>query len=104
MEITGKLTKLLPVQTGAKKDGGDWQRQTAIIETNEQYPKTIAVDFWADKVEEIEAVELGSFVKMFINIESREYNDKYFTNVKCYKIEIQSTQTQPASQTNDLPF
>lgn len=107
LEITGKLMKLLPVVTGTKQDGGTWQKQDAIIETNEQHPKTIAVTCWGDRVGEVQRVAIGSELKVSINVESREYNDKYYTDVKAWKIEVLNgavAQATTPDKVGDLPF
>ena len=42
MQITGRLFKVLPAQTGEGKNG-PWRRQDIILETDGQYPKKIVI-------------------------------------------------------------
>lgn len=49
MQLTAKLTQLLPIQTGTGKNG-EWKKQDIIVETDGQYPKKICISFWGDKI------------------------------------------------------
>jgi single-stranded DNA-binding protein len=89
LEVSGKLVKIMPQQTGAGKNG-NWVKQEFIIETSEQYPKKICISAWGDKVEELNRLEMGDEVRVAVNIESREYNDRWYTDVRAWKIETGS--------------
>ena len=73
-----------------------------VIETNEQYPKKIAITCWGEKVDEIQSLAEGTQVKVAINIESREYNGKWYTDIKAWRIEMAGS--QPADSTNTGSF
>lgn len=118
MEITGKLIKKLDVETGESENGA-WQKRQFIIETDDKYPKQICCMAWGDKVDDIKDVAIGSKVTVSINIESREYNQRWYTDVRMWKIVVEnapkSAQTatkQPekkhdaevGSPEDDLPF
>jgi hypothetical protein len=103
MEITGKLIAFLTPQTGTSSKG-DWIKQDIIIETAETYPKKICITFMKDKefVSKIQAVALGSELTVHINIESREYNGKYYVNLACWKIQG-SDGSSPAPGSSKAP-
>ncbi len=109
MEIKGKVVSILDVQTGEGKNG-TWKKGGYVIETEGQYPKQIAIDLFNDKLDSCPKV--GEVVTSHINIESREFNGKYYTNVSAWKIEgSASTNDVPAQQNigagaepDDLPF
>jgi hypothetical protein len=86
MEISGKITKFLKEQTGSGRNG-TWVKQEFVIETNEQYPKSVCISAWGDKVDEIRKFNPGDQVKLSVNIESREYNERWYTDVRVWKIE-----------------
>jgi hypothetical protein len=86
MEIQGTLIKILPIETGAKKDGGEWSSQNIIVEQEGQYPKPVAVTLFGDKINLLNGIQLNDKLSVSINLESREYNDKYFTKVNAWKI------------------
>jgi len=88
MELKAKLTKLLPLQTGTSKNG-EWKKQDIILETEGQYPKQICVSVWGDKIDE-EQLQPGKTLKIDFDIESREYNDRWYTNLKAWKIQVEN--------------
>jgi hypothetical protein len=45
MQLTAKLTNLLPIQTGTGKNG-EWKKQDIIVETEGQYPKKVCISIW----------------------------------------------------------
>jgi hypothetical protein len=97
LEITGKLITKLPQHSGQGKNG-TWTKQDFIIETQEQFPKKVCISVWGDKAKELDTIAVGETMKAGINIESREFNGKWYTDVKAWRIEKQG-----ASQNNDLP-
>ena len=101
LEVTGQIIKLLPEQSG-QSQRGPWKKQDMVNETNEQYPKKIAITCWGDKVDEIQQLTPGTMVKVAINIESREYNERWYTDIKAWKIDTQLS--QPADNTNTASF
>jgi hypothetical protein len=85
MQITAKIIQLLPLQTGTGKNG-EWKKQDVIVETEGQYPKKICLSVWGDKINE-EMLQVGHKLQFSIEIESQEYNGKWYTNVKAWKME-----------------
>ena len=86
LDITGKIVKVMPEQSGAGKKG-TWVKQEFVIETAEQYPKKICCSAWGDKVETLRSFSEGDVVKVSFNLESREYNERWYTDVRAWKIE-----------------
>lgn len=84
MELTGKIVQLLPEQSGQGKNG-TWRKQEFIIETNDQYPKKVCVSVWGDKIDQFPIVE-NKEVTASINIESREYNGRWYTDVRVWRL------------------
>jgi hypothetical protein len=97
LEISGKVVRILPEQTGNGRNGA-WVKQEFVIETSgDQFPKKICIAAWGDKAEEVKQLTPGEDIKVYFNIESREYNDKWYTDVKAWKIETgQGQASQPA--------
>ena len=85
MEITGRIIQLLPLQTGQGKNGV-WKKQDFVIETDGQYPKKVCISAWGDKISENVLVE-GKEVTVSFDIESREFNGRWYTDVKAWKVE-----------------
>lgn len=119
MQVAGKLIKILPVQTGTGKNG-TWVKQEFIIETQEQYPKKICLVAWGQVASNMDQYMIGELLKVSYNLESKEYNNRWFTEVRAWKVEREgsssgSTDTKRedkslsqrdslAESSDDLPF
>lgn len=100
MEVKGKLLQLLPLVTGEGKNG-TWKKQEVIIETNAQYPKKICVSIWGDRINNSQLV-IGNQLTLSIDLESREYNGRWYTEVRAWKVEVDGQ--QPAPNRDVAPF
>ena len=117
LQITGTVQELLEPQTGQGKNG-TWTKQEFIIETNDdKYPKSVCIEIWGDKVE---TPDVGDKITASINIESREYNKRWYTNIRAWKIEVEpgldspkpskakkskpDPVEEPVQSDDDLPF
>lgn len=85
MQLTAKLVQVLPLQTGTGKNG-QWKKQDIIVETDGQYPKKICVSIWGDKINESQ-LTVGAMLNISFDVESREYNGRWYTDVKAWKVE-----------------
>jgi hypothetical protein len=86
MKIIAKLTQILPLQTGFGKNG-QWRKQDVIVEVDGQYPKNICISIWGDNINENQLI-IGNQLSFDFEIESREFNGKWYTDVKAWKIEL----------------
>lgn len=93
MEISAKLIQVLPIQTGTGKNG-QWKKQDIIVETDGQYPKKVCVSIWGDKVNE-NILQTGNALKISFDIESREFNGKWYTDVRAWKVEQAGASEEP---------
>lgn len=84
MEITGKIVQILPEETGEGRNG-TWKKQSFILETQDQYPKKVCITVWGDKVS-LQNFSENEVITASINIESREYNSRWYTDVKAWKL------------------
>lgn len=91
MEIKGRV-KTLGALTEGTSARGAWQKQELIIETIEQYPKQVCLICWGERVAEAQRFTPGQTIKAHINIESREFNGKWYTDVKPWKFETEDEQ------------
>ncbi len=85
-ELTGKILLKLPEQTGTGRNG-QWSRQDFIVESQEQFPRKICFSAWGDKVALLKSFKPEDIIKVFFNIESREYNGKWYTDLRVWKLE-----------------
>lgn len=101
LELSGQVVKLLPEQSGQSQKG-PWKKRDFILETNEQYPKKVAITCWGEKVDEISSLNPGTPVTVGINIESREYNDRWYTDIKAWRIDVGGSQPQDNTNTGSF--
>lgn len=123
MEIKGKVVQVLPMEGGTSKSGNAWSKASLIVEVaeNPQYPKKIKISNMKN-ADAFSKLAIGSEVAFKVEIESREFNGRWYTEVNCWGWDVhQATPTQqpapqpapqpqyaPAQPTddlgNDLPF
>jgi len=93
LSVTGNVMKVLPAQTGQGRNGM-WTKQSFVIETKENYPKKICLVAWNDMADIANHLQTGEEVKVDIGIESREYMERWYTDIKAVKI----TRLQPSTR------
>ena len=89
MEITGKIIAVLPEQGGTSKSGNEWKKQEYVLEMNDQsqYPKKVCFQiFGADRIAQA-AIQPGETLTVSIDIDSREYQGRWCTNISAWKVE-----------------
>lgn len=106
MQIIGRLLQRNEPVTGTSQRG-EWKKMEIIIETVETYPKKVCLICWNERVNEANAFEIGQTLTIDISIESREYNGRYYTDVRAIRFEngvqqqhqqIPSYEQQPVNQ------
>lgn len=103
LEIKGKLLQKLDVVTGEGRNG-KWEKQEFIVETDDQYPKKVCISVWGEKLSMLEKIAEGDQVTVAINIESREYNSRWYTDVRAWRIERNADEGTPLSPQDEPPL
>lgn len=107
LQIKGKITEVLRAESGVSKAGNEWKKQEFVVETTEQFPKKICFTLFNDKTSLLEGFQAGSEVEVSFNLESREFNGKWFHNINAWKIEKPSSgnqaDTPPEYRIDDIP-
>jgi len=113
LELQGKLLRKLPPQRG-KSARGEWVKQEFLVEyTDGSFPSTACFNVWGeDRVNDLARFTDGEEVKVSFTINSREFNNKYYTDLRAWRI-ASANESQPAapsqapyqqpSPTNDVP-
>ena len=88
MELEGRIARKLAVQTGTSARGA-WAKQEFVFEYQEgNFPSQVCMNVWGDdKVKELEKYRDGDKVKVSFNLSSREYNGRWYTDVRAWRIE-----------------
>lgn len=118
MEITGKIIAVLPMVTGEGKNG-TWRSQDYVLETFDQYPRKVCFNLFNDRIDQF-PMAIGDTVDVSFDIESREYNGRWYTTIRAWKVNKKVQETpmvdsavgqfppfDPSSFTDtgdDLPF
>ncbi|MFK8014261.1 MAG: DUF3127 domain-containing protein [Gammaproteobacteria bacterium] len=92
MELKGKITQVLEEKTGTSSRGG-WRKQEYVIEIPGDYPKQVCFMVWGDKIDQLKIAE-GQELTVHFDLESREYNGRWYTDVKAWRVD-RSEQQQP---------
>lgn len=85
MDISGKITEILPEKSGTSARG-PWRKQEYVIEIPGDYPKQVCFMAWGDKIDQF-AIKEGEELTVHIDLESREYNGRWYTDVKAWRVE-----------------
>ena len=100
MEFEGKVLKILKPTSG-QSARGTWERQVVVFEQpNKQYGKEIAVTFM-NKAQEVATLRVGENYIVSFDIESREYQERWYTDVRAWR--VQPVQQVPQPPMHDLP-
>ena len=101
MEITGRIIRILPLQTGAGKNG-TWKKQEFILETAAQIPRKVCLSLWGDKIDQFGLRE-GEEAEVSFDLESREFNNRWYTEAKAWKIVKKGTAPSLPPEEEPLP-
>ncbi len=99
MDISGKIIAVLPLQSGQGKNG-TWRSQDFVIETSEQYPRKVCINLFNDRIDKF-PVAMGEAVTVSFDIESREYNGRWYTTVRAWNVKKEN---ETGSPQNDIPL
>lgn len=123
MEFEGTVYKILPLTKGTSARG-DWQRQDVVFEMNEgSFTRKICVTFF-NRPDDVAKLREGAAYTVSVNIESREYNGRWYTDIRAWRLQTKQTQapamppmpdmppiaeeptyaSAPAAEVDDLPF
>ncbi|MBQ9752197.1 MAG: DUF3127 domain-containing protein [Paludibacteraceae bacterium] len=104
MEISGKIIQVLPEQGGVSKTSGkEWKLQAYVLETQEQYPRKVHFEVFGEDRIKANPCQLDDIVTVSFDIESREFNGRWYTSIRAWKIQqgvvdAAAPQVVPAAQ------
>ena len=100
MEFEGVVYKILPPTKGTSARG-DWQRQEVIFELPQEFSRKVCVIFF-NKESDVARLREGMTCTVSVNIESREYNGKWYTDVRAWRVQPKE-ETPAAPAMPDMP-
>ena len=108
MEVTGTVLRKLELETGTSKSGKEWQKQSIVIDTGNDFNNEVCISAFGDKVGQMNKLEIGMEVSVLCNVYSREYNGRYFHNIDGYFFTNQSNKSSDkitnGEAEEDMPF
>lgn len=96
MEFEGVVFKILPLTQGTSARG-EWQRQDVVFEIMEgTFTRKICVTFF-NKPDDVAKLREGGKYAVAVNIESREYNDRWYTDVRAWRLQVKDETAAPTT-------
>lgn len=86
MEIQGKIILALPEQSGVSRAGNQWKKREYVLETQESYPRKVFFDLFGQKADQY-PLNVGDEIVLSFDIDSREYNGRWYTSISGWKVE-----------------
>lgn len=102
MYIQGKVINVFEVQSG-ESTRGTWKKREFILETYAKIAKKVCLVIKGELVDTMK-VSVGDSLKVSIDIESREYKERWYTEVRAWKIEPAVNEETTHAKADDNPF
>lgn len=103
MEVKGRIIQKLDPLSGTSKAGNQWSKQEYVLETIENFPRKIFFDFFGDRANQY-PLNVGDLVNLSFDIESREYQGRWYTSIRGWKAEkIDENAVAPQPTTGVAP-
>lgn len=94
MEFRGRIYKIFPVQSGTSARGNEWQKLDFIFEyfenPTDRYSDKVLLSIMNDRIDQYDLHENDEVVIGFGH-SVREYQGRYFNDVRLYKLEKLAT-------------
>ena len=84
MEVTGKIIQVLPPQDGVGRNGNPWKLQAYVLETLDSFPKKVHFEVFGEERIASNPCNVGEIVTVSFDIESREFNGRWYTSIRAY--------------------
>ncbi|MDE6120469.1 MAG: DUF3127 domain-containing protein, partial [Muribaculaceae bacterium] len=96
MELKGKIIAALGETTGTSKAGNAWKKSEYVMEYGDgQYPRRMAFTCFGDNADKIK-LAVGQTATVYFDIESREWNGKWFTDIRAWRADVEPDQASTA--------
>lgn len=92
MDLEATVHMVQPLETG-QSARGEWKRQDVIFALPGEFDRKLCVEFWNDRAVDAAALRPGDRVALSINVESREYNGRWYTRVRAWRMNRLEAQT-----------
>lgn len=87
MEVVGKIIQVLPLQEGVGRNGNPWKVQPYVLETLDQYPRKVHFEVFGEERIKQNPCDIDQLVTVSFDIESREFNGRWYTSIRAWRIQ-----------------
>ena len=103
MEFEGIVYKIMPVTKGTSARG-EWQRQDVVFDYMDgSFSRKLSVTFFT-RPDDVAKLREGSAYHVSVNIESREYNGRWYTDIRAWRLQPKQVEAPAAAAPMpDLP-
>ena len=85
MELDVVVVKILEPGRGVSAKG-EWVRQEVVFEQPNDFNRKVCITFWGDRAQEVASMKPGDAYTLSVNVESREFNNKWYTSLQAWKV------------------
>lgn len=88
LELEGTIVSKMQPVSGESARGG-WVKQEFILEYEDgKFPTKLCLNVWgSDSVNALGAIQIGEKVKVSLRPSSREYNGRWYTEIRAWRID-----------------
>ncbi len=104
MEVVGKIIQVLPLQEGVGRNGNPWKVQPYVLETLDQYPRKVHFEVFGEERIKQNPCDIDQLVTVSFDIESREFNGRWYTSIRAWRIQQGDTTQAAAGQPAAAPI
>lgn len=94
MDFQGKVIQFIGETSGTSKTGKPWKKKEWVVETFGQFPRKVKVQCFNERSDALN-LEPGKDYTLYVDLESREFNGRWYTDVSVYRADEYNGQSQP---------
>lgn len=93
----------MPVTKGTSARG-EWQRQDVVFDYSDggQFSRKLSVTFF-NRPDDVAKLREGAAYAVSVNVESREYNGRWYTDVRAWRVQPKQAEAPAQAPVPDLP-
>ena len=98
-----KVLEVTDITSGTSQAGKDWRKATVVIEQADgSYTETYAIQAFDDKIDVVSNY-VGQKVDIKFTIKAREYNGRWYNDLRFQYVTAQENKTAPAPAPKPAP-
>ena len=103
MEFEGTVYRIMPLTQG-ESARGPWQRQDVVFDYNDgggNFTRKICVTFF-NRPDDVAKLREGATYQVSVNIESREYNGRWYTDIRAWRLQPKQLTAKLAKEVKEM--